>query len=141
MGPKKDLHTVLDLLYAKGTVHIEDASAPVAPGEITLKKMTGEQAGDISVALSKIGGIFLTLPKIKVDEKASADIYSNLKAKSHEDLLIRANSVINELDEVTKTSAKEKGDLEPRPDQPEQVRKDHRQASAARDKYAQAGRI
>jgi V/A-type H+-transporting ATPase subunit I len=112
LGPKKDLHTVLDLLYAKGTVHIEDASAPVAPGEITLKKMTGEQAGDISVALSKIGGIFLTLPKIKVDEKAAADIYSNLKAKSHEDLLIRANSVINELDEVTKTSAKEKGDLE-----------------------------
>ena len=112
LGPKKDLHTILDLLYAKGTVHIEDASAPVAPGEITLKKMTGEQAGDISVALSKIGGIFLTLPKIKADEKASADIYSNLKAKSHEDLLIRANSVINELDEVTKTSAKEKGDLE-----------------------------
>ena len=71
--PKKDLHTVLDLLYAKGTVHIEDASAPVAPGEITLKKMTGEQAGDISVALSKIGGIFLTLPKIKVDEKAAVD--------------------------------------------------------------------
>jgi V/A-type H+/Na+-transporting ATPase subunit I len=112
LGPKKDLHNVLDLLYAKGTVHIEDASAPLASGEITLKKMTGEQVGDISVALTKIGGIFLTLPKIRGDEKAVVTAYSDLKAKSHEDLLIHANSVINELEVVTKTSAKEKGDLE-----------------------------
>jgi V/A-type H+/Na+-transporting ATPase subunit I len=112
VGPKKDLHNVLDLLFTRGTVHIEDAAAPVAYGEITLKKMTGEQVGDIAVGLSKIGGIFLTLPKIKVDEKAVASTYSHLKAISHEDLLLHVTSVINELDEVTKSSAKEKSDLE-----------------------------
>jgi V/A-type H+-transporting ATPase subunit I len=112
VGPKKDLHNVLDLLFTRGTVHIEDAAAPVAYGEITLKKMTGEQVGDIAVGLSKIGGIFLTLPKIKVDEKAVATTYSHLKAIRHEDLLLHVTSVINELDEVTKSSAKEKSDLE-----------------------------
>ena len=112
LGPKKDLHNVLDDLYAKGTVHIEDASAPVAPGEVALKKMTGEQIGDVSVALSKIGGILLTLPKVKVDEKAVAVTYSNLKTISHENLLTRVHTVISELEAVTKTLAKEKSDLE-----------------------------
>jgi len=112
LGPKKDLHNVLDALYAKGTVHIEDASLPVAPGEIALKKMTGEQVGDVSVALSKIGGILLILPKTRGDEKAVAAIYSRLKTISHEDLLTHVTAVINDLEVVTKTLAKEKSDLE-----------------------------
>jgi V/A-type H+/Na+-transporting ATPase subunit I len=112
IGPKKDIHNVLDLLFARGTVHIEDAAVPVARGEITLKKMTGDQVGDIAVGLSKIGGIFLTLPKIKVEEKAVATTYSHLKAIRHEELLIHVNSVIQQLDEVTKSAAKEKSDLE-----------------------------
>lgn len=33
LGPKKDLPNVLDVLYAKGTVHIEDASVPVTRGK------------------------------------------------------------------------------------------------------------
>ena len=112
LGPKKDLHNVLDVLYAKGTVHVEDASAPTAPGEISLKRMSAEQVGDINVAHSKIGGILLTLPKIKYDEKSVAYSYSNLKSMSHENLLTHANSVINELEVATKTLAKEKSDLE-----------------------------
>ncbi len=112
LGPKKDLPNVLDVLYAKGTVHIEDASVPVTPGEITLKKMTAEQVGDIAVAHSKIGGILLTLPKIKTDEKTVASFYSSLKAISHENLLARASTVISELETATKTLAKEKSDLE-----------------------------
>jgi len=112
VGPKKDLHNVLDLLYAKGTVHIEDASVPTAPGEISLKRMTAEQVGDIAVAHSKIGGILLTLPKIKYDEKAVTHTYSSLRAMNHENLLIRVNTVINELEVATKTLAKEKSELE-----------------------------
>src|SRR5690606_41872959 len=92
LGPKKDLHNVLDVRYAKGTVHIEDASGPSSPGEVTLKRMTAEQVGDINVAYSKIGGILLTLPKTKIDEKAVAHTYANLKAMSHDNLLIHVNS-------------------------------------------------
>lgn len=112
LGPKNDLHNVLDILFAKGTVHIEDASAPIAPGEISLKRMTAEQVGDITVAHSKIGGILLMLPKIKSDEKAIAHFYSHLKSMSQESLLTHANTVIGELEVATKTFAKEKSDLE-----------------------------
>jgi V/A-type H+-transporting ATPase subunit I len=112
IGPKKDLHNVLDLLYAKGTVQLEDASTQVRPGEISLKKMTAEQVGDIAAALTKIGGILLTLPKIRVDEKTVSNTYSTLRAQSQEDLLLRVNSVIDELEPVTKLLATEKSDLE-----------------------------
>lgn len=112
IGPKKDLHAVLDLLYAKGTVQLEDASAQVTPGEISLKKMTAEQVGDIAAAHPKIGGILLTLPKIRVDDKALSNMHSTLRAQSHEDLLHHVDSVIDELEPVTKQLATEKGDLE-----------------------------
>jgi V/A-type H+-transporting ATPase subunit I len=112
IGPTKDLYNVLDLLYAKGTVQLEDASAQVTPGEISLKRMTVDQVGDMTAALAKIDGIFLTLPKIKVDEKEAANIYNNLKAKSQEDLLVRVNEVIDELETITKTLATEKSELE-----------------------------
>jgi V/A-type H+-transporting ATPase subunit I len=112
IGPTKDLYNVLDLLYAKGTVQLEDASAQVTPGEISLKRMTVDQVGDMTAALAKIGGIFLTLPKIKVDEKEAANIYNNLKAKSQEDLLVRVNEVIDELETITKKLATEKSEVE-----------------------------
>ena len=83
LGPKKDLPNVLDVLYAKGTVHIEDASVPMAPGENLLKRMTAEQVGEITVAHSKIGSILLTLPKIKTDEKAIVNFYTSLKSMGH----------------------------------------------------------
>jgi V/A-type H+-transporting ATPase subunit I len=112
IGPKKDFHSVLDFLYAKGTVQLEDASAQTIPGEISLKKMTTEQVGDIAGAVPKIGGILLTLPKIKVDEKALSNMHSSLRAQSHANLLIHVNSVIEELEPVAKTLGTEKGDLE-----------------------------
>lgn len=112
IGPKKDLHNVLDLLYAKGTVQLEDASTQVRPGEISLKKMTADQVGDIAAAHTKIGGILLTLPKIKVDEKVVTDTYYALKAQSHVDLLLRAHSIIDELEPVTKVLETEKSDYE-----------------------------
>ncbi len=112
IGPKRDLHNVLDLLYAKGTVQLEDASAQVTSGEISLKKMTAEQVGDITAALAKIGGILLTLPAKKLDQKSVSNVYSSLKAKNHEELLLHVDSVIDELELVTKNLATEKSELE-----------------------------
>ncbi|OPX66674.1 MAG: V-type ATP synthase subunit I [Methanoregulaceae archaeon PtaB.Bin009] len=112
IGPKKDLHNAVDLLYRKGTVHIEDASAQAASGDTILRRMSVEQAGDISAALAKIGGILLTLPKTKVEKKEPSVIYKNLQGLSHEDLLNRANGVISELEEEAKNLATQKGELE-----------------------------
>lgn len=112
IGPKKDLHNVVDQLYRKGTVHIEDASAQAASGDTVLRRMGVDQAGDIAVALAKIGGILLTLPKIKEEKKVPLDIYKNLQAMSHDALLGRANGIISELESDTKNLFTEKSELE-----------------------------
>lgn len=112
IGPKKDLHNAVDLLYRKGTVHIEDASAQAASGDTILRRMSVEQAGDISAALAKIGGILLTLPKTKVEKKEPSVIYKDLQGLGHDDLLNHANGVISELEEEAKNLATQKGELE-----------------------------
>jgi len=112
IGPKKDLHSVVDHLYRKGTIHVEDASAKVASGDTILRRMSVEQAGDIANALAKIGGILLTLPRGKEDKEETFAIYNRLKAMSHDDLLGHAHSIIAELETETRTLASEKSDLE-----------------------------
>jgi V/A-type H+-transporting ATPase subunit I len=112
LGPKKDLQSVVDVLYHTGTVQLEDISKTIRPGETLLRKMEIEKGGDIANTLVKIGGIFLALPKIKYDTKEQEQIYEELQQISHHDLLARANHVIEELESTTKDLASKKSDLE-----------------------------
>ena len=112
LGPKKDLQSVVDVLYHTGTVQIEDISKTIRPGETLLRKMEIEKGGDIANTLVKIGGIFLALPKIKYDTKKQEQIYEELQQISHHDLLARAHHVIEELESTTKDLALKKSDLE-----------------------------
>ena len=112
LGPKKDLQSVVDVLYHTGTVQIEDISKTIRPGETLLRKMEIEKGGDIANTLVKIGGIFLALPKIKYDTKEQEQIYEELQQTSHPELLARANHVIEELESTTKDLALKKSDLE-----------------------------
>ena len=112
LGPKKDLQSVVDVLYHTGTVQIEDISKTIRPGETLLRKMEIEKGGDIANTLVKIGGIFLALPKIKYDTRKQEQIYEELQKTSHHDLLARANHVIEELESTTKDLALKKSDLE-----------------------------
>ena len=112
LGPKKDLQSVVDVLYHTGTVQLEDISKTIRPGETLFRKMEIEKGGDIANTLVKIGGIFLALPKIKYDTKKQEQIYEELQQISHHDLLARANHVIEELESTTKDLALKKSDLE-----------------------------
>jgi V/A-type H+/Na+-transporting ATPase subunit I len=112
IGPKKDLQSVVDLLYHTGTVHLEDISKTIRPGDTLLRKIVIEKGGDFANILVKIGGIFLALPKIKDDPQKQAQIYDELQKKSHPDLVARANQVIEELESTTKDLATKKSDLE-----------------------------
>jgi V/A-type H+-transporting ATPase subunit I len=112
LGPKKDLQSVVDVLYHTGTVQLEDISKTIRPGETLLRKMEIEKGGDIANTLVKIGGIFLALPKIKYDIKKQEQIYEELQQISHHDLLAKSNHVIEELESTTKDLALKKSDLE-----------------------------
>jgi V/A-type H+-transporting ATPase subunit I len=111
IGPKEDLHNVMDLLYRKGSVQIEDASAQGTQGGIMLRRMTIDEAENVSVTLGKIGGILFTLPKITVEKKEIATAFEKLRVMSHADLLSRANTIISELESDTKQLATSKSDL------------------------------
>ncbi len=112
LGPKKDLQSVVDVLYHTGTVQLEDISRTIRPGDTLLRRMDIEKGGDIANTLVKIGGIFLALPKIKYDTKKQEQIYGELQQLSHSELLARANHVIDELESTTKDLAVKKSDLE-----------------------------
>ena len=112
IGPKKDLQSVVDLLYHTGTIHLEDISKTILPGDTLLRKIVIEKGGDFANILVKIGGIFLALPKITDDPQKQAQIYDELQKKSHRDLIARVNQVIEELESTTKDLATNKSDLE-----------------------------
>jgi V/A-type H+-transporting ATPase subunit I len=112
IGPKKDLQSVVDVLYHTGTVQLEDITKTIQPGDTIMRKMEAEKWGDISNLIVKIGGIFLALPKIKDDPQKQAQIFEELWKKSYEDLIARANHVTEELESTTRDLAAKKSDLE-----------------------------
>ena len=67
MGPKNDLQSVVDVLYHTGTVQLEDVSKTILPVDTILRKMDFTKAGELTTILLKLGGIFLSLPKIPDD--------------------------------------------------------------------------
>ena len=112
IGPKKDLQSVVDLLYHTGTVHLEDISKTIRPGETLIRKMEINKGGEIANILVKTSGILLALPKIQDDIQKQTQIYDEIQKKSHPDLVARANHVIEELESTTKDLATKKNDLE-----------------------------
>jgi V/A-type H+-transporting ATPase subunit I len=112
IGPKKDLQSVVDLLYHTGTVHLEDISKTISPGETLVRKMDIEKGGEIANILVKTSGILLALPKIQEDTRKQAQIYDDIQKKSHPELIAWANHVIGELESTTKDLATMKSDQE-----------------------------
>jgi V/A-type H+-transporting ATPase subunit I len=112
IGPKKDLDSVVDVLYDVGTVHLEDISKTISPGDTILRRMEAQSGVEISNALVKIAGIFHTLPSIEENTVQQAQLYEELRWKSHEELVERANQVTAELDTTTRELAARKSDIE-----------------------------
>ena len=112
IGTKKDLQSVVDLLYHTGTVHLEDISKTISPGETLIRKMDIERGGEIANILVKTSGILVALPKIQDDTLKQARIYDDIQKKSHPELVAWGNHVIGELESTTKDLATMKSDQE-----------------------------
>jgi V/A-type H+-transporting ATPase subunit I len=110
VGSKKDFQAVVDALYHMGTVHLEDVSKH-APADL-VKKVEPEKDSDVAGILVKIDSIFFTLPAVKSDPVKQASIIKSFVSKSHQDIIGRANQVIQELEWTTKDLALKKSDLE-----------------------------
>ena len=111
MGPKKDLQSVVDVLYHTGTVHLEDVSKAILPGDTILRKMDFSKAGELTTILMKLGGIFLSLPKSPDDTQKQTHITEDLQKKSQVEIIARASEVVAVLESTTKDLAERKSNL------------------------------
>jgi V/A-type H+-transporting ATPase subunit I len=112
VGPKKDLQTVVDILYHTGTVHLEDISKTITPGDTILRRLDMEKGGETAALLVKIGGIIQALPKTGEDAAKQAALLEEIHRMNHGGLILRANGVINRLETTTRDLATKKSDLE-----------------------------
>lgn len=112
MGPKNDLQSVVDVLYHTGTVHLEDVSKAILPGDTILRKMDFTKSAELTSILMKIGGIFLSLPKLADDVQKQVQITEDLQKKSQVELFDRASHVVAVLESTTKDLAERKANLE-----------------------------
>jgi V/A-type H+-transporting ATPase subunit I len=112
VGPKKDLSGVVDVLYRTGTLHLEDVSKSVTPGDTILRKMEGEKAGEISALQVRIGGLITALPSSPPDTARQEQLESELRKSTHEEIVARATSDLVRVEETTKELAAKKSDAE-----------------------------
>jgi V/A-type H+-transporting ATPase subunit I len=112
VGPKKDLQTVVDILYHAGTVHLEDISKTITPGDTILRRLDLAKGGEVATLLVKIGGIILALPKTEGDAAKQARFTEDFLRKGHDEMIARANVLIDQLESTTRDLAAKKSDLE-----------------------------
>ncbi|MGZ7130744.1 MAG: V-type ATP synthase subunit I [Halobacteriota archaeon] len=112
IGPKDDLHSAVDLLYNLGTMHLEDVSEAIAPGDTMLRRVKAGPRADIAGALVKVSGMFHLLPAMPINAELRARIYEGLRRKNDEELVSEANQIVSELEMTTKELAIRKSDLE-----------------------------
>jgi V/A-type H+-transporting ATPase subunit I len=112
VGPKRDLQTVVDILYHTGTVHLEDISKTITPGDTILRRLDLAKGGEVATLLVKIGGIILALPKTEGDAAKQARFTEDFLRKGHDEMIARANVLIDQLESTTRDLAAKKSDLE-----------------------------
>jgi V/A-type H+-transporting ATPase subunit I len=111
IGPKGDLGRAVDILYRAGTIHLENATRLVPHEEISLIPVEVEQARDIADVLSAIDAITGTLPVVEDDPLRQQALSTTMDARSHQDLLLRAQEIIRELETTTRDLSAKKSEL------------------------------
>jgi V/A-type H+-transporting ATPase subunit I len=112
IGPKHDLHSAVDFLYNLGSVHLEDATKTISPGDTMLRRSQQGPRADVASALIRVNGMFNLLPALPVNDQLKAQIFGQLRWKNDEELVEEASHVISELEATTKELATRKGDIE-----------------------------
>jgi V/A-type H+-transporting ATPase subunit I len=111
IGPKPAFNRVVDLLYQEGTLHLEDVSRSVSKDEIPLDKVVLDTAGDVDLVLGKINVIFSTLPNVIDDPEHQSEFRKSLQSQSPEQVLLRAQDIIRNLETTTRALASRKSEL------------------------------
>ena len=112
IGPKHDLHSAVDFLYNLGSVHLEDATKTISPGDTMLRRSQQGPRADVASVLIRVNGMVNLLPELPVHEQLKAQIYGDLRWKNDEELVAEASRVIGELEVTTKELATRKSDIE-----------------------------
>ncbi|MDG6256612.1 MAG: V-type ATP synthase subunit I [Methanomicrobiaceae archaeon] len=112
VGPRKEFHNIVDVLYHTGTLHLEDVTDRLSPRTIGLKRWKTEYGDDITALLVKIGGVIRTLPATRVDREQEHEIYETLYWMEHGALVDRVNEVFRKLETTTRDLAARKSDLQ-----------------------------
>ena len=111
IGPKREFHDIVDVLYHTGTLHLEDVTDRLSHETINLEKWETGYGDDITASLVKIGGLIRTLPAIKTRGEHQRKIYENLYWMDHGNLVERVNQVVHTLESRTRDLAAKKSDL------------------------------
>ncbi len=111
VGPKKEFNQVVDLLYQEGTIHLEDVCHCVSEEEIHLSKVEKGKSAEIAEISSRISGILTTLPGVHDDVITQSAIAHELQGNTRDEIILRANEIIHELEHSTKNLATRKSDL------------------------------
>jgi V/A-type H+-transporting ATPase subunit I len=112
VGPKTDLHTIVDALYRLGTVQLEDVLPCAALETGVLQKIKTDQKGDLASILGRTDGLLLSLPKIPEDVRIREDRISELRKKNLDELIVHAENILGDLEPATRKLVTEKSDLE-----------------------------
>lgn len=119
IGQKRLYYDTLVAVHQLGILHMEDISKMISPGELLLRKMdvdkeVEEKRTSLETSLARLNSIISTLATEKV-EVSSADrekYHSEAWQKPVEELKDEIDSLIDQIEEQTKTLAEEKGRLE-----------------------------
>ena len=111
IGPKTDLASVVDVLYHTGTIHLEDVSKNIVPGDTILKKIDVTKAGEISGLQVKIGGLLLSLPKVPDQPAKQQRFFDEVRRATPDELTTMSNAILGELEEKVKDLSGRKADL------------------------------
>ena len=87
IGPKHDLHSAVDFLYNLGSVHLEDATKTISPGDTMLRRSQQGPREDVASALIRVNGMFNLLPALPVNDQLKAQIFCQLQWKNDEELV------------------------------------------------------
>lgn len=112
IGPRREFHNIVDVLYHTGTLHLEDVTDRLSRETLSLEKWETAYGDDITALMVKIGGVLRTLPAIKTDREHQREIYDRLYWMDHGDLVLRVNEVFHTLESSTRDLAARKNDLQ-----------------------------
>ncbi|MDD1657385.1 MAG: V-type ATP synthase subunit I [Methanomicrobiales archaeon] len=111
IGPKTDLSSVVDVLYHTGTLHLEDVSKSIAPGDTILKKIDVSKASEISGLLVRMGGLLLSLPKVPDEPEKQKRFFDEVRKATPDELTTLSTATLGGLEETVKDLSGRKADL------------------------------